>query len=149
MKFVLPAIWIGGFAAGTIALFVSPNSLLGPDGGPPGPVTKWIFLCATIVGAVFLWWTSSGLKRVRMDATALYISNYSTEIVVPLTNVAEVTENYWVGGHPVTIRFHSDTEFGSQVTFTPRIHWSGFWASHPAVDEIRLAVSRATGRDQA
>ena len=147
-KFVFPVIWIGGFATATFTLFVFPASWHGDSGGPPGPALKWIFLVATLLGAALIWWSSARLKRVRMDASALYISNYSTEIVVPLANVAEVTENYFVGGHPVTIRFRVDTEFGSAVTFTPRVKWSGFWAMHPAVDEIRLAVAQATGRDR-
>jgi hypothetical protein len=146
MKVLFPVIWIGGFAIATLSLFLFPNSWRGANGGPPGPAMKWLFLFATIVGTVFILWACGRLKRVRMDATTLYISNYSTEIVVPLANVAEITENYWMNGNPVTIRFHSNTEFGSEVTFMPKIRWSGFWFSHPAAEEIRLAVNRATGR---
>jgi len=148
MKVLFPVVWIGGFAIATLSLFVFPNSWRADSGGPAGPLLKWIFLCATLAGAAFIVWAAGRLKRVRMDATALYISNYSTDIVVPLANVAEVTEDYWVGGHPVTIRFHTPTEFGLEVMFIPKIRWSGFWATHPAVDEIRVAVSRATGRDR-
>jgi hypothetical protein len=148
MKFVFPVAWIGGVAAATLSLFFSPNSLHGGDGRTPDRDVKWFALVAMLVGAVFIWWACARLKRLRMDAKALYISNFFTEIVVPLTNVSEVTENRWVDSHPVTIRFHSETEFGSQVTFMPKIRWFGFWSSHPVVDEIRRAVERATGRDR-
>jgi len=144
-KFLFPALWIGGFAIATATLFLFPSSWHGESGDPPGPALKWIFLGVTGVGAIFIMWSGGRLKRIRMDGTALYISDYSTEIVVPLRNVAEVTENYWVGGHPVTIRFRSDTEFGSQVTFIPKARWSWFGVSHPAVNEIRLAAAQATG----
>ena len=149
LKFVFPVLWIGGFAIVTLSLFLFPSSWHGADGGPPEASMKWFFLFATIVGSAFIWWAGVRLKRVRMDASALHISNYATEIVVPLANVAEVTENRWVNNHPVTIRFHSDTEFGPQVTFMPKIRWFAFWSSHPVVEEIRVAVARATGRDRA
>jgi len=141
-RFVFPAVWIGGFTAATLTLFFFPQAWHGESGGPPGPGLKWIFLCATAGGAAFIWWACGPLKRVRLDATALYISNYFTEIVVPLSQVAEVTEDYFVSGHPVTIRFHRATEFGSSVKFIPRARWSGFQVSHPAIDEIRQAMSR-------
>jgi len=149
MKFVFPVVWIGGFAAATLSLFLSPHSWTGTGGGLPEASMKWFFLFATLVGTIFIWWACVRLKRVRMDGEALYISNYSTEIVVPLANVAEVTENRWVNSHPVTIHFHSDTGFGSHVMFMPKIRWFAFWSSHPVVEQIRLAVYRATGRDWA
>ena len=148
MKYVFPVVWIGGFAIGTLSLFLSPSFLHNPEGGPTDPSLKWFFLIATILGTVFIWWACARLKRVRMDARFLHISNFSTEILVPLANVAEVTENRWVNSHPVTIHFHSETEFGTQVIFMPKIRWFGFWSSHPVVDEIRRAVERATGRDR-
>lgn len=145
-KFVFPVVWIGGFATATLVLFVAPGSWHGANGGAPHPALKWIFLVVTLGGAWFIRWRSGDLKRVRLDATALYISNYATEIVVPLSDVAEVTEDYWVGGHPVTIRFQRNTEFGTRVTFIPKAHWSWLGVSFPAMDEIRAAVGRATGR---
>src|SRR6266511_4278206 len=146
MKALFPPLWIGGFAAATLSLFLAPEFWHAADGGPPDPELRWVFLFATIAGTVFIWWACIRLKRVRMDERALYISNYSTEIVVPLANVAEVTENRWLNIHPVTITFHSDTAFGPRVVFMPKTRWFGFWSSHPVVDEIRTAVSRATGR---
>src|SRR5882672_3550562 len=74
MKFVFPAVWIGGFAIGTLVLFFS-SALQGRDGEPPDPGLKWIFLGITCAGTVFLWWICMRLKCVRMDDKALYISN--------------------------------------------------------------------------
>jgi hypothetical protein len=142
MKFVFPTLWIGGFAAATVFLFSSPGS------SPDVPL-KWIFLSMTVAGALFIRWACMRLKRVRMDDQALYISNYLREIAVPLSNVAEVTENRWLNDRPVTIRFHSPTEFGSRVVFTPKWRWLAIWSSHPVVEEIRSAVARATGRGPA
>src|SRR5881409_246355 len=107
----------------TCALPISHGGALDPD-------TKWFFLFATIVGGGFIWWSCIRLKRVRMDDKALDISNYSTEIAVPLVNVAQVSENRWVNIHPVTIEFHAATEFGSRVVFMPKVRWFAFWSSH-------------------
>jgi hypothetical protein len=81
-----------------------------------------------------------------MDDRALYISNYVREIVVPLANVAEVSENRWINIHPVTLAFYTDTELGSRIVFMPKVRWFAFWSSHPVVEDIRRAVARATGR---
>jgi hypothetical protein len=135
-KIIFPTFWIGGFCLSTLKLFLSPA---------PAPL-RWIFLFGTAVGTLFLWWICFPLKRVRMDDQALYISNFKTEIAVPLHNVAEVTENYWLNDHPVTIRFHSGTGFGTKIVFVPKQGWfTWWWSSHPVVAEIRGAVARASG----
>lgn len=133
-KFIFPVVWVGGFAAATVRFFVFP--------GAESSWTKWIFLLVTLGGAAFLSRACGRLKRVRMNAIALYISNYVSEIVVPLYEVAEVTEDYFASGHPVTIRFHRPTDFGSRITFIPRARWSGLQVSHPAFDELRRAIGQ-------
>lgn len=144
MKCVFPTMWIGLFGLGTLTMLLAPHHG-SRDFDGPGP---WFFLIMLIAGTAFIWWACIRLKRVRMDANALYISNYRTDIVVPLANVSDVTENRWVNIHPVTIHFHSDTEFGSQVVFMPKVRWFGGWRPHPVVAEIRQAVDRATGRNR-
>ena len=146
MKVLFPPLWIGGFAIATAIFFLIPGLVHDAGGGPPDPDSKWFFLFATIAGTAFIWWLCIPLKRVRMDDRALYISNYSTEIAVPLRNVARVSENRWINIHPITIEFHAETEFGPRIVFMPKARWFAFWSSHPVVQEIRTAVDRATGR---
>jgi hypothetical protein len=98
-------------------------------------------LTMTIVGGGALGWMGFPLKRVRMDDLALFISNYFTEIMVPLRNVTDVAES----GHHVTIRFRTQTRFGSKIIFMPQFQWFGFSRPHPVVDEIRSSVRRAGG----
>ena len=148
MKFIFPIMWIGGFTIATLSFFVLPRSW-NSGGVPPDPQMKWFFLLATVIGTAFISWLCVPLKRVQMDARALYVSNYFRDVVVPLTNVADVTENRWINIHPVTIHFHTDTEFGPHVTFMPKVRWFALWSSHPVVEDIRRAVNRVTGRDRA
>jgi len=83
-------------------------------------------------------WFCAGLKRVRVDDKFLYVSNYQNEISVPFNLIADVTENRWVRNHPVTIHFHSATEFGDKITFMPKSRMTFRpWSSHPVVAELK------------
>ncbi len=135
-KTLLPPLLIGTFAFFTASFFLWPESWHGDT------EVKWLFLVATPAGSALLWWFCARLKRVRMDDLMLYISNYSTEITVPLTNVAKVSEDR--NTHLIMIQFHRHTEFGSRIVFMPVKSRSR--SSHPVVQEICAAVGRATGR---
>ena len=84
------------------------------------------------------------LKRVRMDADSLYISNYVTEIAVPLSDVTEVSEIKRLRNkRAVAITFCSPTRFGPQIEFSPTVRFTPRSEPHPVVAEIRQAVARA------
>ena len=145
MKIIFPALWVGGFGLGTVALFVVGDNLHDKSGAPPPAEIKWVFLAVWALGSTFTYWACVRLKRVRMDETSLYISNYLREAQVPLRQVMTVTENRWLNIHPVTIKFRSATEFGDRVVFMPKVRLFGLWTSHPVVTEIHEAVDRAMG----
>lgn len=135
MKYLFPVIWIGGFGLGTLTLWV--HIIPANAANPPPVAMKWQFLVAWVIGSSFILWACAGLKRVRIDDTRLYISNYQREIAVPFGNVVNVTENRWLNIHPVTIEFRSPTDFGQRITFMPTILLFGFFRSHPVVAELR------------
>jgi len=144
-KVIFPTFWIGGFALGTVLMFIPAKFR-----GIPGTVgefhdEKWQFLAITLVGALVLWRTCMPLKRVELDGSSLYISNFQKEIVVPLAEVMEVKENRWINIRPVTIRFRSRTDFGQSITFMPKTEWLLFFSPHPIVQELRSAVDSARG----
>jgi len=139
MKFIFPVLWIAGFSSETLALF------LASDPQPDTAFMTWVFLAFAFAGTLALRWICMPLKRVRMDDTALYISNYSKEIIVPLRDIAEITENRWINIHPITINFHTQTEFGMRIKFMPKTRWFSMWSSHPVVAQISGAAVRATG----
>ena len=145
-KLIYPLIWIGGFAFLTAILFLAPGMLESRDGTPPDAGLKWLFLGITLIGGFFVGRSCFRLKRVRMDDRFLFISNYVTEIAVPLANVAKVSENRLARDHPVTIDFLTDTEFGSRVVFMPKSRWFRSSSPHPVVEEIRSAVGQASGK---
>jgi hypothetical protein len=96
------------------------------------------------------------LRRVRMDGKSLYISNYRTEIVVPLSEVKAVSGGeYWKSTHErayrnVVITLASPTILGTSIAFRPKMQFT--WAQtsnmHPVVDEIRHAVRNARARER-
>ena len=90
-----------------------------------------------IVGTLVILWSYAGLKRVRMDSTHLYVSNYFREISIPFNMIADVTENRWLNYHPVTIHFHTPNEFGQKITFMPTTRFFSFWSSHPIVAGLK------------
>jgi hypothetical protein len=145
MKVIFPVLWIGAFSAATMLLFAGGGGFKDEAGNPPDPSMKWTFLLMTILGSAFIYWTCIRLKRVQLEGTALYVSNYQTEITVPLRDVADVTENRWINIHPVTIHFHRDTEFGASIVFMPKVRWFAFFSSHPIVAELQAAVARSQG----
>lgn len=84
------------------------------------------------------------LKVVEMDNHNLFISNGARQIVVPLAEVREVTDNRWLHAHPVTIHFARDNPFGPRVVFLPIMTDQWFWFSrHPVVEEITHAAAAA------
>jgi hypothetical protein len=140
MKFVSPVIWLGGFGFGTAILF-RPDAAFGDS--PPPPDMKWIFLAGLIAGTVLIYWWGVRLMRVAMTDSELRISNYRREIVVPLSDVDEVTENRWVNVHPVTVQFVRRTDFGHRIVFMPKRRPFPLFASHPIVAELRAAAAAA------
>ena len=140
MKVLFPCVWISGFGAGTLSLWL--GVMHGKNGAPPPDEMKWQFLLAWLVGTIFILWLSVPLKRVRVESSSLFISNYLKEISTPLKNIRDVTENRWINIHPVTIHFREPTEFGRSVTFMPTTRFFGLWSSHPIVAELkRLAIA--------
>jgi hypothetical protein len=134
MKFVFPTLWISMFGLGTLALFL--DAFRGPDNTPPSPDMKWGFLAAWAAGTVFIYWACARLKRVRVEDSTIYVSNYLKEIRIASDAIAAVTENRWLNIHPVTIHLRSATEFGDRITFMPKMRIFG-WRSHPVVAELR------------
>ena len=83
MKVVFPVLWIGGFAVGTIAMFLAGDGLHDNAGHLPPSWVKWIFLLVTLAGSPFIYWCCGRLKRISIDGSSLVISNYLKEIVAP------------------------------------------------------------------
>jgi hypothetical protein len=137
-KWIFPVFWISMFGFGTLSMWLE----AAPNSTAEDPRLE--FLVAWIVGTVFILLSTARLKRVRIDAHNIYVSNYVSEVAIPIANICDVTENRWLNWHPVTVHFREATRFGRSIVFMPRIRWFGLWRSHPVVAELR-ELSRTDG----
>jgi hypothetical protein len=134
IKFVYPTLWIPGFGFGTFILWS--GLAHGKNGGAPPEVIKDLFAIIWVTGTAFFLWLGIQLKRVRIDAQNLYVSQWFREITVPIREISNVTENRWINLHPVTIHFKKVTACGRSVMFMPTIRLA-LWSAHPIVAELQ------------
>jgi len=124
-KFIFPAVWIGLFGFGTVAVLL---------GNQP---EKRIFLAVLIIGTSVIGWLCFPLKRISIEGSDLIISNFRRECRVPLSNISDVTENVMINIHPVWIHFRRPTEFGQKIMFMPTARMFAFFSTHPIVAELK------------
>jgi hypothetical protein len=133
-KFVFTTLWSGAFAVGAVATFLSPRA---------GLVPRIVIPVAWVVGSAVMWWALARLKRVSFDGSTLVISNYVTEITVPVREISAVSQSLLVNTRPVKITFVSETPFGEAVTFIPPV---SLWkvGEDPIVERLRTAAGLST-----
>lgn len=143
-KFIFPPVWISAVGIATVLLWS--GALVGADNASPPSPAKFAVLGVWIVGTALILWFSAGLKRVRIDARQLYVSNYLREIAVPFSEIIDVRQNRWINYRPITIYFRDATEFGGKATFMPKRRMQLlFWRTDPVVGELRQ-LAGLTGR---
>ncbi|MEP6571741.1 MAG: hypothetical protein ABJD11_03565 [Gemmatimonadota bacterium] len=123
MKFLFPVVWLGGFGLGTLGLWTGTPHVRweGQDTAPPW--AKWIFLAGLFLGAWLIGRIAVPLKRVILSGDKLLISNYFSEVSVPLTSVLRVglSRNESVNNTPLAfVELKEPCAFGSIVQFIPR-----------------------------
>lgn len=133
MKWVFPAVWIGGFGLATCALWL--GGFYGRNGLPP-ELLKWDFLVAWLVGSGFIIWFCGRLKRVQIDGDTLYVSNYSSEVRIPLTEISHFTQSYLSRPPTITVHLRSMSPVGQRIVFIPKFRWVLF-GTHPLITEMQ------------
>lgn len=141
-KYVFPVLWSSMFGLGTLGLWL--GIFHDKSGGGPVEWLRWLFLGVWIVGTAFVIWHSRRIKRVQVDEHSLYISNYFSEVMVPLTEVANLTESMLSRPKTITIEFHGPTAAGSRVVFIPKFRLFSF-GTHPVIAELRALCEKASG----
>lgn len=137
-KFIFPGFWITGFGAGSLAITVAGDRF----GGSPPP---WLFPIAWVFGTTLAWHLCIKLKRVRLANTDLHLSNFHSEIVVPLIELEGISYCWWSNPRRVTLTFSTENKFGRRITFMPQRNPRPFtlpWKPHPIVVELRELVRR-------
>jgi len=132
-KYVFTTFWIAGFVYFGFKLLFADAS---------GGWLSRIFGPLGAVGCAYLIWLSFGsLKRVQLGPTSIEISNYRDSISVPLSEIADVSENplprQW---RIVTVKFRHPTPFGRSIEFMPPYSFMTY-SEHEATKRLRLAQS--------
>jgi hypothetical protein len=138
LKFVLPPVWTAIFGYGTFQLWTNPAEVVyNGVRGAATPATQWLFLGAFVVGVLYLAWWCLPLKQVVLAGNSLRISNFRSEVVVPLEAVERVTQSRLLG-RLVTLRLRTDTAFGDRITFLPNTRPGLlFWREDELMGELR------------
>lgn len=118
-KFIFPTVWIGGFGAGTVALWL--NAMTDKYGSPPPIAMKYQFLVIFVIVVPFLLWFCTRIKRVRTTDGALLVSSYLREERVPFTSIASVAESRFIRPKQITIKLREPCVFGKSITFIPAL----------------------------
>ena len=144
-SFVLPVLLIGGLPCGLLLCWM--GIIRGDDGKPFSLEQLSVFTVMWALIMVGLIRAVGFIKRVEVDGEALYVSNYLTEIRIPLSEVTAVGE---AGGAKeltrVTIGLRTRSAFGQTIQFLPRLRWN--WSDNePAVRELRTLCQQANARN--
>ena len=113
------------------------------DGTPASMATMAFVIVCLATAVAWLVWLSTRLKRVAVDDCALYVSNYVTEIRVPLSEVTDVRESGTLRWFLIGVDLRSPTTFGQHLHFRPRLrlYWSGL---HPMARELKKLADQAS-----
>lgn len=98
---------------------------------------------AVVAGVIF---AAKKLKRVAVEDGYLYVSNYFTEVRIPLSEVVRVREYAGTGAAKeyttLIIDLQNPCAFGKRIVFLPkpRLYWSGI---HAVVRELQGLCDQA------
>lgn len=94
-------------------------------------VFVFVFL---LMSAALIFLMTKATKKLSLDNSFLYVSNYRKEIAVPLSNIEKIL---WFGDmRPTMIYLKTPSEFGRKINFYPNIKATS-WESNPIVEELK------------
>lgn len=134
VKIIIPAYWILFWGALGLMMFFSVDERTKP---PPG-----LFFIFAVGGSAIMYFTAMKYMKVSVDDKFLYVSNYRKEISIPLSEIADVTQNVWVRGRPVTIHLKTVSPFGRKIRFLPKSRDLGFLKPNPVIGKSNSGSGR-------
>jgi hypothetical protein len=137
-KFIVPPLWIAGVGWAALQLLYHPESVVfrGVQGGAP-MIARWASVVVWLVGSVAIVRHAIRLKRVRLDGDSLQISNYFTEIRVPLEALVDVHQAGWLNPL-ITLEIADPNPFDGIVQFhSARPNGMLVWRDDAIVAELR------------
>jgi hypothetical protein len=144
-SYVLPILLVVGLSGALLMGWL--GKITGNDGRPLSVEVLCVF---TLMWALTVWGLvrSVGvLKRVEVDEDALCVSNYTTEVRIPLSEVTDVRESGGPKGLTrVSIALRNPSVFGQNIEFLPRLSrcWAGMG---PAILELQALCRQLSAKN--
>lgn len=113
-KIFIPTFYGSFFGILLIVMFLADPADLGMVGYPMVKVVYFFLLAAM---STLIWFTIGNLKRVELDKSNLYISNYLKTIRVHKDAIISVKKQNILFFNLVSIRFSVPTRFGKRIFF--------------------------------
>jgi hypothetical protein len=132
LNIFFPIFWIVFFGSLTVALFLTDS----PSGGLSlGPI-KWVMLAIYLSGLVVLYLTLLKLKRVELDETHVYVSNYFKTYRYTYASVESLEISEFLFLSVGILRLRQAGRFGRRITFVmARAMYDDFIQSHPEIGQ--------------
>ncbi|MGH2372855.1 MAG: hypothetical protein ACRDIC_05180, partial [bacterium] len=144
LKFVLPPVWISIVGYAGWRLLLRPETVLFDyEAGAATAAVKWLLLALLAISLLVLFAFVVPLKRVRLAADGLRVSNYVREVTVPFGAIARVRQNWLPTFRLITLELRSGTPLGRRVIFRPAVpqrmdFWRrDYWREDALVSELR------------
>jgi len=142
-KFVLPVLVTGGMGVSLWRGARSPQEFRLAQDMTSAQGLALMLVVALVVAAI-MWYTLAPLKKVELDGDDLVISNYRTEIRVPLEMVEKIDERSMTNPRRYRMTFKEPTDFGRRIVFLEPMAWTlNPWHECEEVAELRRAVADA------
>ncbi|MBP1747595.1 MAG: hypothetical protein H6Q52_134 [Deltaproteobacteria bacterium] len=134
-KFIFPVLWTGIFAGITLVMFMAPDLF-----SAKGNFQPVIFLAMTILGSAWWYWISIRLKKVTLEDDLLVISNFQTQVKIPLRGIERVSGSILMNPELVWLHLASPTVFGSKIVFMAKFRFFSGLTRHPVVEELERLI---------
>ena len=154
LKFALSPLWVGAVGYAVWLLWRYPERVL--DEAESSAVTRalqWVFLALFTGSVLILLAFVVPLKRVRLGADGLHVSNYVREITIPFSAIARVRQNWLPTFRLITLNLRTQSPLGRRLIFMPAVprrmaFWrADYWSEDELVRELRSLAELPEPKD--
>ena len=133
LKIFIPVFWTTIFSAFTMAVWLLDISSFA---GMPIQTFRYGMLGFLLIGIAFLYFSVLQLKRVEMDQTHIFVTNYFKNFKYPWANVKNIEERDFVVFRTIHIILKEPGTFGKKITFVAsRRKFNAFIKENPHLFE--------------
>jgi len=133
LKIFVPVFWTVIFASFTMAVWFLDTSHFA---GMPIQIFRYGITVFLLVGIAFFYFTVLRLKRVEMDQTHIFATNYFKNYKYPWSNVENIEERDFVIFRTIHIVLKEPGTFGKKITFVAsRRKFNSFIKENPHLFE--------------